>query len=79
MQIITITLSSDPPQLIGSLFLWIMKTHIDAFVCRWDGPAPWYLYRAASGSTQIECLSTKHVTLMCMSILGLLLYYPVST
>lgn len=53
----------------------IMRTFIDSFICVWEGEAPWYLYRDST----IECLSNEHLVLMVGSIIGLIVYYPVST
>lgn len=59
----------------NSYFMFIMKTLIDAFICKWDGDGPWMLYRDKS----VQCLTNTHVLYVTCAIIGLLLYYPVST
>ncbi|KAL4473470.1 hypothetical protein ABPG72_012149 [Tetrahymena utriculariae] len=60
----------------ATLFMFIMKTLIDAFICDWETDAPpWNLYRTHT----IQCLSNTHLWMMASGFIALLGYYPLST
>lgn len=47
----------------------------DAFICDFSNDDSWTLYR----DTDIVCLGDTHIIYMCLSLMGLALYYPIST
>jgi hypothetical protein len=53
----------------------IMRTFIDTYVCKWSGERPWYLYRDSS----LVCLSDEHIYYIVLGLLGMFIYYPLST
>ncbi|KAL4473835.1 hypothetical protein ABPG74_022699 [Tetrahymena malaccensis] len=59
----------------ATLFMFIMKTLIDAYICDWETSAPWNLYR----TNTIVCLSNTHFWMMACGFIALLGYYPLST
>lgn len=51
-----------------------MKSFIDAFVCDYD-VTPYVMVRDSS----IECLSSNHYLYMGLALIGVAIYYPLST
>ncbi|CAD8161671.1 unnamed protein product [Paramecium pentaurelia] len=64
-------------QILNGLFLRIMKSFIDAFVCDYDvaGSVTYVLVRDNS----VECLSDQHYIYMGLAFLGVSIYYPLTT
>ncbi|CAK69852.1 unnamed protein product (macronuclear) [Paramecium tetraurelia] len=64
-------------QILNGLFLRIMKSFIDAFVCDYDivGSVSYVLVRDHS----VECLSEQHYIYMGLAFLGVSIYYPLTT
>lgn len=63
-------------QLLGvNLFFFIMRSLVDIFVCNFEGERPWFLSRLKS----VECFSDAHIVYMLFGLIGIVIYYPLST
>eukprot|EP00743_Colponemidia_sp_Colp-15_P008836 GILK01009643.1.p1 GENE.GILK01009643.1~~GILK01009643.1.p1 ORF type:complete len:1711 (-),score=140.75 GILK01009643.1:12-5117(-) len=60
--------------LLGStLYIPVIKSLVSALACNY-GASPWVVYR-----TSLTCWSGLHYLYVCAAIIGVLVYYPIST
>lgn len=52
-----------------------MTQYINAFICNYDEPGHYYLEVESS----IECMSPQHYYIMGLTIVGVSIYYPLSS
>ncbi|KAM3142483.1 hypothetical protein pb186bvf_005385 [Paramecium bursaria] len=60
---------------LSGQFVRIMTQYINAFICNYDEPGHYYLEVQSS----IECMSPEHYYIMGLTIIGVSIYYPLSS
>ena len=64
--------------LILSLFNTVIITLFSTFVCDWNSSSQTYNLLITQGGRSLECLSFEHSLYLMASLVGILMYYPLS-